>query len=247
MDETVTLHFTGNLYNLLAKTHRNKSIMSSLDQNRSIKDLVESYGVPHTEIDAILVNGQPVDFSYHVQNNDVIIIYPAGQTLDNPDLTPLQPDLPDDIKFIADTHLGKLARYLRLCGFDTLYQNNYDDITLANHSSDENQILLTRDKKLLMRKQVIHGYFVRHTEPDQQLIEVLQRFHLQHQLKPFTRCMTCNGYLQPVAKVTIDQQLEENTRRYFNAFWQCAKCHQIYWKGSHYDNMLKLVGKLQKN
>lgn len=207
----------------------------------TIKDIIEALGVPHTEIDLILVNGQSVDFSYIVQDGDHISVYPMFELFDITPLVRLRPQPLRVSRFVLDVHLGKLARYLRLLGFDTLYRNDYDDSELARLSSVKRRILLTRDRGLLKRRIITHGYYIRATDPSSQLQEVLKRFDLFRCVHSFRRCIRCNGLLATVPKEQIIARLERNTRRYFNQFWICSDCQQIYWQGSHYIRMQKLV------
>ena len=207
----------------------------------SIKDLVESLGVPHTEIDLILVNGQSVDFHYQVQDGDRISVYPVFEALDITPLTHLRPRPLRTTRFVLDAHLGRLAAYLRMLGFDALYRNDYDDPTLADISVAQQRILLTCDRKLLMRRQITHGYFVRSRQPRRQLREVIDRLDLHNQFLPFTRCLHCNGMIRPVAKALIQDQLLPHTRAHQELFGQCDQCHKIYWKGTHYQQMRQLI------
>jgi uncharacterized protein with PIN domain len=149
--------------------------------------------------------------------------------------------------FVLDTHLGTLARYLRLCGFDTLYRNDYDDEELAGISAGQHRILLTRDRDVLKRRIVTHGCFVRNDRPREQLVEVLQRFHLTEAITPFTRCTRCNGRLQEVAKEDIADRLEPLTRRYYQRFRQCTGCGRIYWRGSHVQHIERLIGRIRED
>jgi uncharacterized protein with PIN domain len=144
-------------------------------------------------------------------------------------------------RFVLDTHLGKLAGYLRLLGFDTLYRNDYDDATLAHISHDERRTLLTRDRGLLKRSMVTHGYYVRETDPQRQVVEVLRRFDLHRSIAPFRRCLRCNGLLQTVDKATVGDRLPPKTHEYYDEFHVCGQCGHIYWKGSHYRHLLDFV------
>lgn len=207
----------------------------------SVKDLVESLGVPHTEIDLILVNGRSVSFSCPVQANDRISVYPVFETLDITPVTHLRPRPLRCTRLILDCHLGRLAAYLRMLGFDTLYRNDYDDATLAETSAREQRILLTCDRKLLMRKPVTRGYFVRSRQPREQLREVIRRLDLTRAFQPFTRCMICNQPLEPVAKSDLLEHLPPHVRTHQNQFWQCRGCGRIYWKGTHYQRMLEWI------
>jgi uncharacterized protein with PIN domain len=210
----------------------------------SVKDLIESLGVPHTEIDLILVNGRSVDFSYLAQDGDRISVYPVFEALDISPLLLLRPKPLRVIRFVTDIHLGKLARYLRMLGFDTLYRSNYSDDVLAAISSSEGRILLTRDCGLLKRNEVTHGYWVRLLNPLGQLEEVVHRLDLYNAFSPFTRCLECNGMLEPVEKESIIDRLPPATRNAFGEFHCCQDCRKVYWKGSHYERMRRLVDHL---
>jgi len=192
------------------------------------------------------VNGESVDFNYLVHDGDRISVYPVFEALDISPLNHCQPEPLRKTRFVLDNHLGRLAAYLRMLGFDTLYRNDYDDPGLARISVDEHRILLTCDRQLLMRKQIAHGYFVRSRQPQQQLLEVLTRFDLFNNQQPFTRCIHCNGKIRPVNKKVIEAQLSPDTRKYFNEFFHCEMCNNIYWKGSHYQKMKKMIERVNE-
>jgi uncharacterized protein with PIN domain len=247
MSGSVQIRFYEELNDFLPTEQRRTTFQHPLKQPGSIKDMLEALGVPHTEIDLILVNGHSVDFNYLVQDGDRISVYPVFESLDITPVTRLRPAPLRITRFVLDTHLGRLAAYLRLFGFDTLYRNDYDDPTLADISVKEHRILLTRDKQLLMRKQITHGYYVRATQPRKQLLEVLTRFDLRETRQPFTRCMHCNGEIRPVAKEEIEWRLLPRTKAWCTEFWQCSQCNKIYWKGSHYQRMLQLIKSINEN
>lgn len=247
MLEQVNIRFYEELNDFLPPDQRKTSFNHALKKARSVKDLIESIGVPHTEIDLIIVNGESVDFNYIVKDGDHISVYPVFESLDISPLNHCQPKLLRNTRFVLDAHLGRLAAYLRMLGFDTLYRNDYDDAELAETSANEHRILLTCDRRLLMRKQITHGYFVRERLPKQQLLEILNRFDLFNNLHPFTRCMHCNGITQPVDKHKIEAQLLPKTKKYYDAFFQCEVCNKIYWKGSHYLKMQAMVDKIKAN
>lgn len=244
MSGCVKIRFYAELNDFLPAEQRQVTFQHFFKQVGSIKDMIENLGVPHTEVDMILVNGKSVDFNYLVQNGDRISVYPLFETLDLTPVIHLQPPPLQQAQFVLDIHLGRLAAYLRMLGFDTLYRNDYDDPTLANISVDEQRVLLTCDIGLLKRKQITHGYFVRSRQPRQQLLEILNRFDLFKQQHPFSRCMHCNGEISAVDKETIATLLKPETMSYYNEFWQCAQCKKVYWKGSHYQRMQKLIGSL---
>ena len=228
------------LNDFLPPARRFTSFAHSFEFCASVKDMIESMGVPHTEVDLILLNGEPADFSCAVQDGDRIGVYPAFKSLDTSTLLHLRPPL-QDLRFVLDTHLGRLARYLRMLGFDAVYENDCDDKELSRISHSEERILLTRDCGLLKRSEVIHGYYVRATEPKSQVVELLRRFDLCSAVSPFRRCIQCNTLLKSVAKETVLEWLQTETRLYYDNFRICPACHRIYWEGSHYQRMHRFV------
>ena len=251
MPEQIKIHFYEELNDFLAQSQRDTDFDVELKKVRSVKDLIESIGIPHTEIDLIIINGESVGFNYQVQPDDHISVYPVSDTL--PESLLIEPSAVQhcqakpigNARFVLDVHLGRLAAYLRMLGFDTRYKNDCDDPTLADISADEHRILLTCDRLLLMRKQINHGYFVRNRQPQQQLLEILSRFGLFEDVKPFTRCIHCNGKTQPVEKRAIEAQLLPKTKKYYNEFFQCDSCKKIYWKGSHYLKMKEMIDSIK--
>jgi uncharacterized protein len=211
---------------------------------QSVKHLIEALGVPHTEIGRILVNDCPVDTSYQVKESDLVEVYPAQADFSDADH---QNDGLGEFKFILDNHLGRLAAYLRMLGFDARYRNDFEDRQLAEIAEQDGRILLTRDRRLLMRKQVSSGYCVRKLEPQEQLKEVIKRFGLQRYARPFRRCIRCNSILEPVRKEQVLERLEPLTRQYYDEFRICPDCQQIYWKGSHFTRMERLVREVLEN
>lgn len=240
-------HFYGELNDFLPRHKRQVKITYNFADKTSIKDMIESLGVPHTEVDCIQVNSESVDFSYIVQDGDNIKIYPISARSFIKSEIEIRPELLNSIRFILDIHLGKLATSLRLLGFDTLYRNDYEDEELAIISHNESRVLLTRDKGLLMRSLVIYGYYVRNTNPQQQIVEVLRRFDLFDAVSPFQRCLRCNGLLEAIAKETIVDQLPESVQLQIDEFHRCQNCSQIYWKGSHYERLQNFVQSLIDN
>jgi uncharacterized protein with PIN domain len=206
--------------------------------------MIEALGVPHTEVDLILVNGDTVDFSYSVRDGDRISVYPVFESIDISPLVSVRPRPLRESRFVLDVHLGRLATYLRMLGFDTLYRNDYADAELAQISAREARILLSRDRGLLKRSAVTHGYCLRATDPRQQLVEVLRRFDLVGSIEPFRRCLRCNNLLESVEKARIVDRLQAETRQNFDEFWCCRACDRIYWKGSHFEQMEQFVARV---
>ncbi len=235
--------FYGSLNDFLLPHRRQQGFIYPIRGHPSIKDTVEALGVLHPEVELILANSQAVDFSYPLQDGDYFSIYPHFSNLSLGSLQLLRPDLLLTC-FVLDVHLGKLATYLRLLGFDTWYRNDSDDKEPAYISFSEERILLTRDLGLLKRRLVTYGYWVRASDPVKQAREVLQRFKLRTHIRPFQRCLKCNGQLLSVDKSKVQTQLRPKTRQYYNEFYLCQNCKQAYWKGSHYFDLKKLVKQL---
>ncbi len=238
--------FYEELNDFLPKKKRKTFFTYEFKGNPSIKDAVEALGVPHTEIDLILVNSQSVGFSHHIKDGDIISVYPVFETLDISKITNLREKPLREIKFVLDCHLGKLARYLRMLSFDTLYKNNYTDREVIKTSRTGSRTILTRDIGILKNKRVTHGYWIRSLDPKDQLMEVMDHFDLYSSIKPFHRCMECNGLIKKVRKEDILEQLPDRTKKYFNEIYQCTYCRQIYWKGSHYEKMNSLIEELRE-
>lgn len=224
--------FLGRLNDFLPREQREQIIPVSFRERQSVKHLAESLGVPHPEIGPVQVNGQEEPLNIITQDQDHVEIHPT------PNGHPGEPH------FILDVHLGRLNAYLRMLGFDCLFHSDYDDTQLAEIAARENRILLTRDRRLLMRKSVAVGYCLRSLDSLEQVTEVVQRFDLAHRTVPFHRCLRCNHILEPVSKEAVLDRLEPLTRKYFDEFHICPACGQIYWKGSHYDKMEEIVEKI---
>jgi len=208
----------------------------------SVKDLLEGVGIPHTEVDLLLVNGESAAFDHRLADGDRVTAYPVFEALDVGGVTRVRPEPLREVRFVLDGHLGRLAAFLRLAGFDALYLRDAGDAELAAVSAAERRILLTRDQGLLKRRAVTHGYLVRSTRPTAQLTDVLQRFDLRRLVRPFTRCMRCNGLLAAVSKDEVAGQVPPRSYEAFDRFLRCQGCGKIYWQGSHYERLSRLVG-----
>lgn len=224
---------------------RKKSFPVTVTGNPAIKDTIEAIGVPHTEIDLILVNSKSVTFDYQLKGGEHVSVYPVIESLDITPLQHLRPKPLRKTKFIADVNLGGLARKLRLCGFDTLYENNYSDEEIIRLSQDKNRTILTRDRGILKHNTVTHGYWVRKRTPQHQLNEIIGYFQLHNSIAPFTRCSSCNGLILPVDKAAILDQLPEKTAHYFDSFKKCRDCGKIYWQGLHFIKIRKMINDLR--
>lgn len=233
--------FYAELNEFLPADKRYQPMIISFKGRQSVKHLIESSGIPHTEVDLVLVNGKSVDFSYLVKQHDQVAVYPVFESLDITPLLRIRPKPLRVPRFVLDGHLGRLAAYLRMLGFDTIYRNDFDDEELADISAEQNRILLTRDRGLLKRRMVTRGFCLRTKDSRQQLLDVVRRFDLLTQVNPFTRCIACNGILRHVKKSDVLDELQPKTRKYFHEFSRCEDCGKIYWKGSHHDRMQTLL------
>jgi uncharacterized protein with PIN domain len=233
--------FFAELNDFLPLNRREVWIPYDLNGPVAVKHPIEALGIPHPEVDAILANGQAVGFSYRVQAGDNLEVYPGAGESEDDSQVHLRPALSYPPRFILDNHLGRLATYLRLFGFDALYPDESKDENLAQVSGEEGRVLLTRDQDLLKRKAVIYGYWLRSKDPRQQLLAVFQRYRLKASIRPWRRCLRCNGHLRPVAKEDILERLEPKTRLYYHEFHMCQQCRQIYWKGTHYEPLKRFV------
>ncbi|MFN8440020.1 MAG: Mut7-C RNAse domain-containing protein [Caldilineaceae bacterium] len=245
-NDTFVIRFQGDLNDLLPPDQRERTIALAADAHTTVKHTIESLGVPHPEVEAIVASGVAVDFGYIPAAGEQVEVYSLGS---KPAVEPriaLRPPLEPPIRFVLDTHLGQLATWLRQFGFDTLYSNGYDDSELAQISSHENRLLLTRDRGLLKYKIVVYGHCVRSSEPRQQLIDILRRYHLQDQIQLWQRCVHCNGLLETVTKAEIFDQLEPKTQLYYDDFQRCTVCAQIYWRGSHFERMEAFVEEVMR-
>jgi uncharacterized protein len=237
----VYVRFYAELNDLLAPSARGRCIPHSLYTPASVKDVIEALGVPHTEVDLILLNRESVDFARLVDDEDRISVYPVFRSIDIAALTRVRAASPPEKRFVLDSHLGKLAAYLRVLGFDTLYRNDYNDDELTQVSRGEKRILLTRDRGLLKRAVISYGYLLRETDPRLQLVEVSRRFELFASIAAFRRCVHCNSILEPALKALIEDRLPPKARQYYDEFHICPACDRIYWKGSHYLRMQRLI------
>jgi uncharacterized protein len=236
---TADFRFYAELNDFLPAHQRQQTLNYRFNGNPGIKDPIEVFGVPHTEVDLIIVKGRSVGFDYQLQDTDRVAVYPVFEGFDISPVIKLRAKPLRLTAFVVDVNLGKLARLLRMLGFDALYSNTYLDHEIVEISVREKRIILTRDRRLLYAKCITHGYWVRSVYPQKQLVEVLSRFDLYNQVQSFHRCLVCNGVLMPVDKQQVWAQLEPKTKQYYQYFYQCRRCKKIYWEGSHVKKMQK--------
>ncbi|MBS0299275.1 MAG: Mut7-C ubiquitin/RNAse domain-containing protein [Proteobacteria bacterium] len=240
----IGIRFYRTLNDFIAPALADTEIIHNFDRRTSVKDMIESFNVPHAEVERIVVNGAPASFNYIVQDGDRIEVFPVCEDFSARPAGQLRLPLSQPPQFVVDSNLGRLARYLRLLGFDCLYRNDYNDDTIARVASEQQRVVLTRDRSLLHRKIITYGYFVRADQPKIQTREVVKRFALYSLIKPLTRCTHCNGVLAETGKNQIESRLEPLTRKYYDKFLMCPDCSRIYWQGSHSTRIKQLLAEL---
>lgn len=241
MSKSCYFRFYAELNDFIKPACRQQEFIYHFRGTPSVKDAIQALGVPHVEVDLILVNGSPVPFNYHLQSGDRIAVYPVFETLDISSVTHLRPRPLRKTKFILDVHLGKLARYLRLLGFDTIYENGLQDEEIIDTAILQKRIILTRDLGILKNDRVTHGYFVRSDNPRKQIREVMEHFSLYTQARPFSRCTACNGVVRSISLAQAEPLVSKRTFKYYRKFYICKSCRKTYWEGSHVGRMQKFL------
>ena len=241
-----TFRFYEELNDFLAPSSRKRDIAIPIDRVRSVKDAIESAGVPHPEVDLILVDGNSVDFGHLLRGGERVAVYPMFERLDVGPLQRLRPRPLRDPRFIVDANLGKLARHLRMAGFDVLFDMTADDASIVRCATATGRTILTRDKGLLRRRDVERGYFVRSDAADVQLAEVVAALQLEHGMRPFTRCRECNTPLEDIPREAVPEGLAPpRVLALYDTFRRCPGCGRVYWPGSHYARMQRLLERVR--
>jgi len=230
---TATFRFYAELNDFLPAEPPERERRYEFDGKPAVKDAIEAQGVPHTEVELILRNGESVGFAEPLGDGDRVAVYPVFESFDLAPALAVRSEPLREPRFVVDVNLGKLARWLRLLGFDTLYRNDFADPEVVRLGVDECRIVLTRDRRLLHHRQLTHGYWVRAVDPEAQIAEVVQRFQLESAAAPLCRCLDCDGLLEPVGKAAVAHRLEPGTRRHYDEFHQCRGCAKVYWRGPH--------------
>jgi uncharacterized protein with PIN domain len=238
-----TFRFYEELNDFLPENKKKRSFSAAFHPGDTVKAAIESLGVPHTEVDLVLVNGESVCFGHQVQQGDRISVYPVFESMDISSLSKVRPEPLRRTRFVLDVHLGRLAKLLRMLGFDSLYSNDYDDDSLSRISREQSRIILTRDRELLKRSLITHGYCLRSDQPLEQLEEVLKRFDLKEKILPFSRCLRCNSRLENVDSKALPSSVPAYVARSYKRFQSCPDCGRVYWRGSHWEHMRRVLGR----
>lgn len=240
----VYLKFHNDFQMLLPKIQTGKVVKYALKRRASLKDIIESLGVPHTEVAQILLKNSELGFDFIPVGGEEIKIQPFSDEMSVFSSTLLRPQPIFTLKFMVDINVQKIARNLRIIGLDTTMVPDMRLVEIGKVATSQQRILITRNRELLKCNTVLHGHLLRSENHVIQLEEVVKRYRLKPHIKPFTRCITCNGDLKSISKQAIYDRLEPLTRKYFNSFKMCSDCGKIYWQGSHHDHMRQLVDKV---
>ncbi len=241
---TAAIRVYGELNDFLPPEWRQRTVPYPFQGTPAVKDAIESLGVPHVEVELVLLNGESVDFAARLGDGDRLTVYPKFERLDVKGLLRLRKEPPCRIAFLLDDHLGKLARFLRLLGLDAVHANGCRDEDLVASAVREGRIVLTRDRELLKRGALTHGYWVRSTDPVEQAREVVRRFDLASQVRPFTRCLACGGVLAPVEKEEVRERIPPRVAAWRDEYLLCSRCGKLYWEGTHHPRLRATVERI---
>ena len=239
------MRFYAELNELLPEQWRQREFTCRFVGTPSVKDTIEAIGVPHTEVDVILVDGKSVDFAHRLHGGERVAVYPVFERCDVSSVTRLRPAPLRETRFIADVHLGTLARNLRLLGFDTAWERDLDDVTIIDRALRERRIILTRDRGILKNGNVTHGYWLRATDPQEQLEETVRALDLAGSIEPYVRCMECNGELEDIARSEAARSVPLQVFLVHRDFKRCRCCGRIYWRGSHFRRLDAIVERVR--
>jgi uncharacterized protein with PIN domain len=236
--------FYAELNAFISPSYRYRSFTYHYPDDATLKHVIEALGVPHTEVELVVVDSKPANLSDRMQEGMYVSVFPHFHSFElNSHGEHVHPNMPNE-KFIADAHLGMLAKYLRMLGFDVLYRNSYSDAEVATIASQEDRIVLTRDRDLLIRKDIVRGCYLHSTACNEQLCEVFSRYGLAAAVQPFTRCLACNGLLHPIDKKQVLDRIPKTSSEHYDDYFECDGCRRIYWEGSHVVRMRAKIAEI---
>lgn len=241
---TATFRFYEELNDFLPTERRRQEFVAVCAESATTKHMIEALGVPHTEVELILVNGESVGFDHRLQDGDRVAVYPKFEALDVTPLLRVREQPLRTPRFVADAHLGALARLLRRAGFDTLYDNRYQDREIADIAARDGRIVLTRDRELLKLRRITHGCYLHALKPVQQFREIMDRLDLARRARPFSLCLVCNAPLRAIDKAAVLERLPPSVRDSHDRFTTCDVCHRVFWEGSHWRRMQAMLNAL---
>lgn len=240
----VMFRFYEELNDFLPAQRRKRDFQVGFKGRESVKDMIEALGVPHTEVDLILVNGKSVDFRYIIQHGDRISVYPTFESLDIRDVTRLREIPLRQTRFIADINIRDVVKYMRALGLDVYYDSSLSPREIIRISKRKNRTILTKSRKLLKFRDVTHGIFIRPGTTVEQIRGIIDYLSLSELIDPFSRCLQCNKPLVGVSKDSILDRIPPKTREFCDEYSYCEACDKIYWKGTHYTRIKKVVDEI---
>ncbi|SDC39379.1 hypothetical protein SAMN05216345_102108 [Cupriavidus sp. YR651] len=243
---TATFRFYEELNDFLAPSQRRRDLSCPCARAATVKHMIEALGVPHTEVELILVNGESVPFEQILQDGDRVAVYPKFESLDVSPLLRVRERPLRVMRFVADAHLGGLAHLLRMTGFDTLYDNHFEDSEIERIAAEEMRVVLTRDRELLKRRGITHGCYVRAIKSSLQVREIFSRLDLAGSARPFALCLDCNVPLHRIDKTEADGRVPDGVFARHERFVTCPQCRRVFWEGSHWRKMRALVDELMR-
>lgn len=238
---TATFRFYEELNDFLPRERRRNTFTVPCARAATTKHMIEALGVPHTEVELILVNGESSGLDRMLLEGDRVAVYPKFETVDVSPLLQIRDKPLRRLRFVADAHLGGLARLLRIAGFDTLYDNAFQDDEIVAIALEQGRVVLTRDRELLKRRTVTHGCYLHAIKPAAQFRELYGRLDLAALAQPFTLCLYCNLLLRLVPKAEVFALLPESVRSGQDDFNTCDSCGRVFWKGSHHKRMAAML------
>jgi uncharacterized protein len=233
--------FDGRLRGFLSPERRTDSFLYRVARAATLKNAIEALGVPHTEVGAVTVNGAPATLQRIVRDGDRVEVFAREQSAEEIGYVSI---------FLADAHLGGLARFLRMLGFDTLHGNDLADAEIRRIAALEGRIVLTRDRELLKCREIVRGCYVRALKPEAQLAEVAARYGLAARAQPFTLCLRCNVALEKIERSAVAARVPPKVLGLQQSYTRCPACDGVFWPGSHYERMLaalrRSVGEIRR-
>lgn len=236
----VVVRFYEELNDYLPQALRKRDLVKTAEENLRVRDLIEQSGIPVEAVDLVLVNGEPADLQQHLSENDRVSVYPVFESFDISSVPPLPRPTLRNLKFLADTHLGKLSKYLRMLGFDTIYTASFDP-NLISLAATERRIILTRNQRLTAGNKITRGYLIKQEIPNLQLMEVVERFHLAGMIDPLSRCLRCNARVENITREYVRNRLDTAVIDKHGNFAICPVCRRIYWNGTHAERMIAWI------
>lgn len=240
------LRFYEELNNYLPEAKRKQWIVYELSSDKTIRHVLAEFQIPSNEIDLLLVNQQSQNIGYQLKDQDRISVFPMFELFDISGISEVRNRPLRKTQFICDVHLGKLGKYLRMLGFDTLYSNQYSKKEIISIAENESRIILSKDRSFSKYPTVNRFYRVRSSNSLEQLKDLLDRMSLYRQFNPFSRCLRCNHPIKPIEKKEIQSRIQEQTQKYYDQFFICPNCDHVYWKGSHFESMRHFIEKSLK-